>query len=364
MASGGWSIHGLLSGETRGVAPTLLRGLLRLAEPFYATAMRLRNSCYDRAILRSHALPASVVSVGNITAGGTGKTPVVRWLAAALAARGHRPGILMRGYKGTDGTSDEQTLLAEALPAIPVRARPDRVAGGHALLQANPGLDILLLDDGFQHRRLRRDFDLVLIDATNPFGYGHVHPRGLLREPLSGLRRADAFILTRSDLVSQERRDELATTLRAIQPEAPLYRARHALTGLRSDASRRPLDLLADKRFFAIAGIANPASLHTQLQALPGVFAGHHWFPDHHAYTPADVAAIQRDAAAAHADAILVTEKDWVKLRRHPDVMTSSIPFLRLDLSIKFDANAAGLIELIEARLEKARHPLPADGPD
>jgi tetraacyldisaccharide 4'-kinase len=364
MASGDWSIHGLLSGELRGPAPSLVRGLLRLAEPLYATVMRLRNHCYDHAIFRAHQLPAGVVSVGNITAGGTGKTPVVKWLAAALAARGHRPGILTRGYKGKDGASDEQTLLAEALPDVPIRAQPDRVTGGHALLAQHADLDILLLDDGFQHRRLRRDFDLVLIDATNPFGFGHVHPRGLLREPLAGLRRADAFILTRSDLVPQGRRDELAVTLRAIQPAAPVYRARHAITGLRSPTAGQAVQHLRDKRFFAVAGIANPASLQKQLPSLSGAAVGHRWFPDHHAYSADDVATIRRDAAAAHADVIVVTEKDWVKLRRHPDVLTSTIPFLRLDLSIEFDTNANGLIELIEARLEKARRPIPADDPD
>src|SRR5687768_14020692 len=171
--------HDLMSGRLRGVGPSLLRALLRAAELPYAGAMRIRNKLYDAGLCKAHELDVPVISVGNITAGGTGKTPVVRWLVTQLRSRGMAPAVLMRGYRrGSQRSSDEQALLAEALafPGEPtvVHAEADRVAGGRKVLRENH-VSTLVLDDGFQHRRLARDFDLVLIDATQPFGYGHVH---------------------------------------------------------------------------------------------------------------------------------------------------------------------------------------------
>src|SRR5882672_3936004 len=202
-------LHRVISGAARGPGASLLRGILSVGELFYSSAVRTRKFLYDRQILKSHQLPVPVISVGNITAGGTGKTPFVRWLATGLAQRGMHPAILIRGYRrSASGISDEQTLLTDQLSElkIPVHANPDRVAGGREIMQKYPQTDIIVLDDGFQHRRLARDFNIILIDATNPFGFGHVHPRGLLREPLSrlwGLGVFTAMIITRCEQVSE-----------------------------------------------------------------------------------------------------------------------------------------------------------------
>jgi len=361
------SIERVLSGREKGIGPATLRGILAGVEPFYAWVVSSRNVLYDRGILGSRRLGVPVVSVGNITAGGTGKTPVVRWLAGRLRGGGMHPGVLLRGYqRDVLEVSDEQAMLEGFLGAGPggaivVHAQADRVAGGRGVLGEHPEVDVFVLDDGFQHRRLHRDFDLVLIDAVHPFGYGHVHPRGLLREPLRGLRRADAFILTRSDQVSGAARQETESVLRRHNPSAPIYRARHVQTGLRSAAaasSDEPdiaLERLAGTRFFAVAGIAAPRSLDRQLAAFGSAYRGHHWLDDHHAYQEDDVQEMRRQAREAQAEVIVVTEKDWAKLKRLPSAMDDSMPIWRIDVEVAFEGDGErGLLELIQARIDKA----------
>lgn len=361
----GDSIHELLSGRRRGIWPTALRGLLSAAEPFFRGAVAMRNWCYDRGVFRSNRIQAPVISVGNITAGGTGKTPVVRWLASRLRGLGFHPAILMRGYMRVGGVSDEEDLLRATLsdaPPVIVHARPDRAAGAAEVLQGHPETDIFILDDGFQHRRLHRDFDLVLIDATAPFGYGHLHPRGLLREPTSALKRADAFVLTRSDLIDEAHRSVLEETLRGMNHLAPVYRTRHVLTGLRSASLSAaaspdlPIEALARHPFYAVAGIANPAALHRQLSAFGDRYRGHRWYADHHEYTAGDIDHIRSEAKAAGADIIIATEKDWRKLRRFANATEPGARIHRLELSVHFlPPGEDGLLELIRTRLETSR---------
>ena len=194
--------------------------------------MRLRNKLFDFGIKRAHRLDRPVISIGNITTGGTGKTPAVQWIARRLITAGHRPASLLRGYTVGASTQSDEAILLERSLKIPVIANPDRVAAGRQLIVTHPEIDVILLDDGFQHRRLYRDLNLVLIDATNPFGYGHVLPRGMLREPLAGLRRADVLIVTRSDLIEGDQLNELKSRLRQFNPTAPILQSRHRLTSI------------------------------------------------------------------------------------------------------------------------------------
>lgn len=327
----------ILNGEQRGLGASLLRGVLAAAEPFYATAMAARNRAYDRHILAALRLPRPVISVGNITAGGTGKTPVVQWLAHRLHEAGHRPAILMRGYKrAAGGVSDEEALLRDALAGqAVVHAQPDRVAGGRAVLQQHPQTDVFVLDDGFQHRRLWRDFDLVLIDCTCPFGFGHVHPRGLLREPLAGLARAHAILLTRYDQVAATQHGHIEWAIRQHNRHAPLFVCSHAHHALRlPDGSEAPLDALRGRRFVLFAGVANPASLQTMAARLPGTCTAMRWFDDHHDYSDADLAALR---AVVGTDLLLCTEKDWAKILSLPTTTTGT-PIWRLKLEVQFGA--------------------------
>jgi tetraacyldisaccharide 4'-kinase len=339
-------LHRLMSGEAQGVGPSVFRGIARVAEYFYAMATRHRNVLYDKGILPTYRMDVPVISIGNITAGGTGKTPFVRKLAAAMADRGCRPAILMRGYRrSAGGISDEQALLAEQLKDrnIPVHAEPDRVAGARHVLAKHKEVNTFILDDGFQHRRLARDVDIVLIDATNPFGHGHVHPRGLLREPLSGLARASCLIITRCEQVAAGQLEQIESELRRYARSAPILRTRFQHSGLRSasiSASASPDILLADlrsKKIFAAAGIANPHPLESSLRTLTNHYLGDLFFPDHHDFTAGDVAKIISQAAAAHADAIVITEKDWTKIRTLPGAIEAKPSILRLDLEIDIE---------------------------
>jgi len=345
-----WYLN-VMSGAERGPIAAALRAGLTAVEPFYSAAVGLRNRGFDRPG-RAKRLPRPVISVGNITAGGTGKTPVVRWLAEHLRSRGRNVAVLSRGYKAVPGSlGDEQRMLDRLLnrvdppsvkPLSPVLlyADPDRHAAGERALREHPEIDVFLLDDGFQHRRLARDLDLVLIRATEPFGYGHVLPRGLLREPLSGLRRAGAFVLTHADGVDAAERARISGELGRHNPAAPIFAAVHATVAIRSAPSagapdeELPLERLSGIRAFAFCGIGNPGSFQRELRLRCGTLVGNRWFADHHAYTPADLHAVQDAARKAGADILITTEKDWVKLAELPPV--GGLPIWRLDIAASF----------------------------
>jgi tetraacyldisaccharide 4'-kinase len=342
--------RGVMSGEDRSLLATLLRGALAAAEPLYASAAALRNRTFDAGLRKTHRLPRATVSVGNITTGGTGKTPVVRWLAQRLRDAGRHVAVLSRGYKAEPGRlGDEQLMLDQSLNSaveprrVPVVANPDRVAGATEVLRLRPETDVFLLDDGFQHRRAARDLDVVLLSAANPFGYGHVLPRGMLREPLGGLRRAGAFVLTHADQVGENDLARIERTVRRYNATAPVYRAVHAHAALRSAGvpasapADRSLDELRGRSWFAFCGIGDPGTFLRQLERAGGRHAGHRWFGDHHRYAAEDLAALRRHAAAAGADVLITTEKDWAKLSQlAPAGRDEGPPLWRVDLEVQF----------------------------
>lgn len=340
-------IRDVMSGSRRGAAAMMLRAALAGAEPLYAAALALRNRAYGARLLRSTHLPRPVISVGNITSGGTGKTPLVQWIAGRLRDAGRRVAVLSRGYKSEGGVADEMRMLEQFLNGpgrVPVvlRTNPSRAAAAETVLKEHPETDVFVLDDGFQHRAVARDLDLVLLSAADPFGYGHVLPRGLLREPLGGLRRADAFVLTHADQVPAAERERIEAELRRRHPAAPLYRAVHVHGGLRTastsgaDPPDRSLDDLRKRRFFAFGGIGNPHVLHGQLLALGEGYVGRHWLPDHHRYSPQDLATVRDEARAAGADLLITTEKDWVKVGPLRATVDGLEDIWRLDLSLQF----------------------------
>jgi len=328
----------LISGRSRGIGPALARTGLLAIEPLYRGIIRTRNTLFDQQFKASHYLGKPTISVGNITTGGTGKTPVVQWLADRLIQLGHHPAILLRGYRSTGGVSDEAELLKR--PGVEVEANPDRVTGAMAVLARSPQTDVFILDDGFQHRRARRNFDLVLIDATNPFGHGHVLPRGLLREPPSSLARAGAILITHAD--AEANLSALKLHLRQHAPAAPIFASHHAFGGL-IDADGRDIDLARVGRCLAVAGIGNPDAFYHGLRSR-GLHVVDTWSPgDHHAFTPADV---QRLREHGIVDTIVVTEKDWVKLKAIRGV--DELPIARAKLRIDFaDGDADALLTLI-----------------
>lgn len=327
----------IISGESRGAAPAIVRALLRAAEVPFAACASLRNTFYNRGIFRAHPLGRPAISVGNLTAGGTGKTPVVQWLARRLLAGGYRPCILLRGYKKPGAAlSDEAAMLAESVPGAAVIPNPQRVAGAASALAADPAIDVFILDDGMQHRRAGREAELALLNARSPWGFGHLHPRGLLREPLSSLERATAILLTHCCEVSPEELDRLQQTIR-MHSSAPIFHADHHHSHLLhgEPAASLPLTRLHEQPFFAFAGIGNPASLQGQLRQYGERFAGFESFGDHHDYAGADLERLARHCQQTGAQLLLTTEKDWSKLRALP-LPPAFPPLYRLGLTITF----------------------------
>lgn len=334
----------VMSGRATGLSASALRALLRLGEPFYASGTCLRNALFDRGIKPVRKLDRAVISVGNITTGGTGKTPMVRWLAERLRSDGEKIAILSRGYRA-EGRSlgDELTMLDRALNTtvaqhVHVRANSNRFEAGSSLLSEDPEIDLFLLDDGFQHRQLWRDFDLVLVNALEPFGFGHVLPRGLLREPLGGLRRADAIVLTHADKLNESSLEAIESKIRTYNPAAPIYRAVHAPIGLISDDSpAAPLSMhsLSERRFFAFSGIGSPASFEQQFDRFGANFVGKRRFGDHHNYSEADLDNLVSESKALGAQVLITTEKDWVKIEQ----FHCEMPIWRVEMRVQFSGD-------------------------
>jgi len=349
-----------ISGEDRSLRGKLARAAASVIEPFYSTAMVLRNACYDRGIFATHDLGRPAISIGNITTGGTGKTPVVQWLAGELRSRGRHPAILLRGYgAGKTGISDEGLLLDRALnhadqPKIPVQACPSRVDGAARVLKEHPDVDLFILDDAFQHRRAKRDFNLVLISATNPFGFGHVLPRGLLREPLRGLRRADAFLVTRRGLAEREQVWEIDRYLNHNHPEIPVCHCDHEHAGLWLPMTNQtvPMATIAGERVFLTAGIGDPISFSRQIESTGCTIVGSKWFDDHHAFTKGDVDAVMVAAQNSGAVRVITTAKDWMKLKDVAPATGNALMVAVAKLSISFrNLEADQLLSRIGSRL-------------
>jgi len=297
----------------------------------YSLATRLRRRIVSA---RAAAVSRPVLSVGNLSCGGTGKTPTVELLCRELSRRGLRPAIVSRGYRAhSPEGNDEALLLAENLPDVPHVQDPDRVAAARRAIDA--GAEAIVLDDGFQHVRLARDLDLVLLDALRPPSRDRPLPAGLLREPLSALRVADLIAWTRTESVAKETLDREAEAVRRWAPDVPQVRLRTRLLGLRALGSEEslPLDGLAGRSVLAFAGVGNPESFRLELEALGATVTAFKRFPDHHPYTLRDVEGLAQRARAERVDAVVLTQKDAVKLRLpelRDGARASGVPWLVL----------------------------------
>jgi tetraacyldisaccharide 4'-kinase len=348
----------LVRGETRGpLAHAALFGL-GVAAVGYGAAVRARNAAYSRGWREVKRAAVPVVSVGNLTLGGTGKTPMVEWVARWYRRHNVRVAVLSRGYRrGGDreaAANDEKMVLDENLPDVPHYQGPDRATIAAVAVEES-GSELLILDDGFQHRRLARDLDLVMLDALDPFGQERLFPRGLLREPVGSLRRAGLVVVSRADMVSGS--DLQAIRDRAERAAGRLRWAhtRHAPVGLTGwGVAPGPVDGLSGKRVVAFCGIGNPDGFRRTVAPLCGEVADFLTFPDHHAYTAADVADLARRAHGLGADLVLTTQKDLVKLRVEA---LGGIPLRALRIGLEVLVGASALDEALAALLPKARLP-------
>jgi len=305
----------VVSGRRSGLKASILRGLLRAAEIPYSFATRRRNRAFDTGRREVHSVGVPVISVGNLTLGGTGKTPMVLWLARRFRDRGVRIALVSRGYKATsDAGNDEARELEQRLPGVPHLQNPDRVAAARVAVQEF-GAQLILLDDAFQHRRIARSLDIVLLDALEPFGFGHVFPRGMLREPLAGLRRADVVVLTRADMVDDVERARIRGIVERHASNIAWAECRHAPQSLiSSSATEQPIHSLRGRRVAAFCGIGNPAGFRHTLDECGCSVAAWREFPDHYAYQPTDIEALADWAQGSRAETIICTHKDLVKL--------------------------------------------------
>jgi tetraacyldisaccharide 4'-kinase len=306
----------LIRGEKRGLWPALQRaGLLLLSWP-YGLAVRVRNWMYERGWNKSQRLTIPVIGVGNLTVGGTGKTPCVEFVAGWYRHKDLRVAILSRGYGATEGANDEALVLEENLPDVPHLQGPDRAALGQVAVEELES-EVLVLDDGFQHRRLARNLDLVLIDATCPWGFGYLLPRGLLREPISALRRAGVVLLTRCDQVSVEILQQIRIRVERIAPDLTIVESVHQPVELvNSEQTTTELDRLKGSPVAAFCGLGNPAAFRNTLEGLGADIRDFRTFPDHHAYTREDIDDLRCWARQQATDCLIVTtQKDLVKVR-------------------------------------------------
>lgn len=275
-----------------------------------------------------------VVSIGNLTVGGTGKTPCVEYVARFYRDLGRRVAVLSRGYGALAGRNDEALLLEENLPDVPHLQGPDRTALAEIAVE-QLGSEVVVLDDGFQHRRLARDLDVVLLDAMEPWGHGHVLPRGLLRERPQGLRRASMVVLTRCDQAGVDRVNEIRGRVQRMAPGIPTAEARHGPCAWLNSAGKSldPEDLRG-RPAVAFCGIGNPEAFRRTLGDLGLEMMDFRIYPDHHSYTRMDVEDLRSWARAqARGGVAVTTQKDLVKLRL-AQLGDKELWALRVDLEV------------------------------
>lgn len=327
MAEFSHYFRALWDGRRNGAADRIFLSLLAPLSLSYAACLRLRSAAYAAGLFRSHRLPRPVVAVGNLTVGGTGKTPMAAYLARWFMERGKRPAILSRGYGGSlegdtrvvsdgraiilapDEAGDEPYLLASSLPGVMVVIGPDRYRAGRlAMERLEP--DIFILDDGFQHLRLERDLNILLLDCGRPFGNGRTIPAGALREPVSAAGRADLIIFTRCSGEGP-----------SFVPGKPWCATTHQLTGALplAGGGPRPFVELERLKGLAFAGIAEPAPFFASLAREGLSLAASRAFPDHCRYGEQEIASLRRLREDCRADYLITTQKDAVKLMPHLD---------------------------------------------
>lgn len=323
--------------------PPLLRALLWPFSLLYGEMGRLRASLYAQKVFKQKRLGKPVISVGNLTVGGTGKTPMVIWLAERLLAQGNRVGILSRGYKGSDGTSDEIELMKHRLQERTVfGVGGDRYEQGKRL---EASVDVFVLDDGFQHLQLARDVDILLIDASQPLARQALLPTGRLREPVSAMGRADILVFTRTETVSGT-----TAALEKLQ-DFPVFSAATRLLGFRRlgpDMQVLSTEQIGAGPFYAFCGIGNPLAFFQDLQNWKLPVVDRCEFADHHRYDARDGRELEEAAHRAGAKALLTTEKDAQNLKSVP-FATTPVYIALIDMDI---AKAEALLALVKEKIE------------
>lgn len=372
------TVQGWLDGSDKSAAGAIFRTLGNVVSLPYSGVVQIRNWAYDRQILKSTSMPVPVVSVGNLTMGGVGKTPVVAAIAEYFISMNKTPGLVSRGYGSqrcqtlfeaspTDKNSenraassdsdaevfaqyrrvnDEARELELRLPNVPHFLGANRVETVDALLKYRSDVDVVVLDDAFQHRRIARNLDVVLLDALNPFGGGRVAPSGFLREPPAGLKRADVVLLNRADLLDERSRREIQRRALQLAPNALwgeiAQRPNAIFTYSYSEGRVQKLDYnnwrrqTAQSSALAFCGLGAPAGFRKTLEKETINVSSFLTFPDHHAYSQNDLTDLERIADQNAADFFITTMKDFVKIIA---LNSTNKPIYALGIGVEFISN-------------------------
>ena len=347
-------LYEVITDQKQGPVAGVIQGMLQFLSGVYGLAVRAILASYAHQFLPVSGLGKPVVSVGNITWGGVGKTPFVEWLTRYFLAQGVRPAILTRGYMPRGGRepcsdSDEVLMLRKNFPTVPVETGRDRRSSAQRLLSRQP-VDVFILDDGFQQWGLQKDLNIVLIDATNPFGNRFLLPRGPLREPLTSLQRADVFVLTKTDQADGPL-SVLTEQLKACNPAAVMVETVHRPVSF-SPLGSRPGMALADikgRRVCLLSGIGDPKSFEKTVGGLGASIQDTQFFEDHHRFSAGDVEAVVRRCQEKGAGIILVTAKDAAKWTPDFEHFESDIQVLVLNMEIEIKKGKEALLARIRA---------------
>lgn len=349
---------------------------LFMASLVYGGIVKLREFCYKTGIVKSKSLSCAVISIGNITVGGTGKTPMTIKVAQIIRLLGYKVAIISRGYKGgaektggivsnghtilmePDKAGDEPFMMASKLKDIPAVVGQNRYKAGRlAIKEFNP--DVIVLDDAFQHLNLKRDIDIVLLDCGRPFGNTHLLPRGILRERVSSLSRADALVLTRFDSVSDYIRQATVDKIENMASGIPVFRSFHVPNLYKPVSDKKSIPgielqnfahgLLHGRRVVAFSGLARNNDFRRTVESLKCDLIDFFEFPDHHKYTEMDLKAIIQSSINAQAEFILTTEKDYVRIS---DEISWPVELVVVGIELSFENDENAFIDFIKTRLE------------
>lgn len=362
-------VEKIIEGSKKGKIAALIRFVLLLLSVIYAQLAKCRSFLYQKNILKKKEAQVPVISIGNITTGGTGKTPFADFLATELKAD-YKIAIISRGYgaakeveepflikdsknlyAGAAQAGDELFMLARKSENLIFIRSANRYQG--TKLAVAQGADLVLLDDGFQHYQLKRKLDIVIIDAKNPFSNKKVLPAGLLREPFTALKRADLFLLNRSENVDFSRVNELKNSLNKFNPQNKgVFRAETQLESCVSVASQteEKIDFLKEKKVFAFSGIGSPEAFQKSIETAGAKLVSYKIFKDHYNYQKEDLLTLLDQYSASQADLILTTEKDAVKLFDFAEII-GELPFYYLPISLKIEAKKE-LLEIVKTKIK------------
>lgn len=364
------------SKEVDGFFPNIIMGILHVFSLIYGLLVNIKLAGYRYGVFQKQKLDCFVISLGNVTVGGTGKTPTAQRLARDIRDMGYRVVILNRGYRAkwhgevgivSDGkrlhmdaaeAGDEAYMLAKHLPEVPVLIGAERAKTGRYAME-HFGAEVAILDDGYQHWQLERDLDILLVDAVNVFGNGYILPRGTLREPISHISRADICLMTKVDQAAAGSCDYIRKTVHRYNPDARIVESIHQprcfipLTEWYVNIASQGIDIakMRGKRIMAVSAIGNPASFEQTLSDLGAVIIESLRYPDHHDYAMSEMTDIFQQAENAGAEAIVITEKDAVKIPADVAREKWSIPIYVICVEVNFQKGSEGLAEVLKKRL-------------